>query len=54
MAETLISKGQPQQASAYLERVIQACPGTRYAETAQLRLSAIQARPTLQTDFKKP
>jgi thioredoxin-related protein len=54
LAETLIRKGQPQQASLYLERVIQAFPGTRHAETAQVRLSAIQGRPTFQTNFKKP
>jgi tetratricopeptide (TPR) repeat protein len=54
LAETLIRKGQPQQASLYLEKVVQAFPGTRYAETAQVRLSAIQGRPTFQTDFKKP
>jgi thioredoxin-related protein len=54
LAETLIRKGQSQQAALYLERVIQAFPGTHYAETAQVRLSAIQGRPNLQTDFKKP
>lgn len=53
LAETWIRKGQPQQAMACLERVIQSFPHTRQAETAQLRLAAIQGRSTFQADFKK-
>jgi thioredoxin-related protein len=53
LAETWIRKGQPRQAAACLEQVIQSFPHTRQAETAQLRLAAIQGRPTLQADFKK-
>jgi thioredoxin-related protein len=53
LAETWLKKGQPQQAARYLERVIQAFPGTRQAELAQMRLSAIQGRSTLQTEFKR-
>jgi thioredoxin-related protein len=54
MAETWVRKGQPQQAAQCLERVIQACPGTRQAEAAQLRLSYLKGQTTWQTDFRKP
>jgi thioredoxin-like negative regulator of GroEL len=54
LAETYTKKGQPQQATVYLEKVIQTFPGTRQAETAQVRLSAIQGRPTWQAEYKKP
>jgi thioredoxin-like negative regulator of GroEL len=53
LAESWIKKGQPQQAALYLERVVRTFPGTRQAETAQVRLSALNGRPTLQTEFKK-
>jgi thioredoxin-like negative regulator of GroEL len=53
LAESWIKKGQPQQAVLYLERVVRTFPGTRQAETAHVRLSAINGRPTLQTEFKK-
>jgi thioredoxin-like negative regulator of GroEL len=54
LAETLLKKGQPQQAVIYLERVQQAFPGTRQAEAAQVRLSQVQGHPTQAVDFKKP
>jgi tetratricopeptide (TPR) repeat protein len=54
LAETLLKKGQPQQASLYLERVMQTFPGTRQAEAAQVRLSQIQGQPTQAVDFKRP
>lgn len=44
-AESWLKKGQPQQAVQCLERVLQACPGTRQAEAAQSRLGQIQGRP---------
>jgi len=53
LGESWLKKGQPQQAALYLERVVRSFPGTRQAETAQIRLSAIQGRPTMQTEFKK-
>jgi thioredoxin-like negative regulator of GroEL len=53
LAETWLKKGQPQQAALCLERVVQMFPGTRQAEAAQVRLSAIQGRPTMQAEFKK-
>src|SRR5262249_37746337 len=34
LAESWLRKGQPQQATVYLERVIQTFPGTRHAEIA--------------------
>jgi thioredoxin-like negative regulator of GroEL len=54
LAETLLKKGQPQQAVVYLERVLQTFPGTRQAEAAQVRLSQVQGQPTQPVDFKKP
>ena len=53
MADTFVRKGQPQQAALYLERIVQTFPGSRNAETAQVRLSNLQGRPTFQADFKK-
>ncbi len=54
MAETWLKKGQPQQAAQCLERVMQACPGTRQAEAAQVRLSYLKGQATWQTEFRKP
>ena len=54
LAETLLKKGQPQQATIYLERVVQTFPGTRQAEAAQVRLAQIQGLPAQTVDFKKP
>jgi len=53
LAETWISKGQPQQAQVCLERVIQAFPGTRQAEAAQIRLGQLQGQPTQQAEYQK-
>jgi tetratricopeptide (TPR) repeat protein len=50
LADTLLKQGQPQRAEFYLQRVIQAFPGSRQAESAQIRLSQLQGttspRPT--------
>ncbi|HEV3203991.1 MAG TPA: DUF255 domain-containing protein [Gemmataceae bacterium] len=54
MAETWLKKGQPQQAIFYLERVIQAFPGTREADSAQTRLSQLHGQPTRPANFRKP
>jgi len=54
LAETLLKKGQPQQAALYLERVVQTFPGTRQAEAAQVRLAQIQGVPAQTVDFKRP
>jgi thioredoxin-related protein len=53
LAEAWLKKGQPQEAVVYLERVIQAFPGSHQAEIAQARLSQIQGQPTKHADFKK-
>ena len=42
LADALLKKAQPQQAEAYLQRVIQAFPGSRQAESAAIRLSQLQ------------
>ncbi len=54
LAETWLKKGQPQQAVPYLERVVQTFPGSRHAETAQLRLAQVQGRTPWQTESRKP
>jgi thioredoxin-like negative regulator of GroEL len=53
LAETWLKKGHPQQAVLCLEKVVQTLPGTRMAESAQLRLSQIQGQPNRPVDFKK-
>jgi thioredoxin-like negative regulator of GroEL len=53
LAETWLKKGQPEQAVICLERVVQALPGSRQAEAAQVRLAQIQGQPpTRAVDFK--
>jgi thioredoxin-like negative regulator of GroEL len=53
LAEACLRSGQPQQAIAYLERIVQTFPNTRQAEAAQIRLLQIQGEPTRPVDFKK-
>ncbi len=54
-AEAWLRKGSPKEAMQCLERVVQALPGSRQAEVAQMRLSQIQGQPPTRTvDFKKP
>jgi hypothetical protein len=53
LAEDFLKRGQPQQASFYLERVVMAFPNSRYAESARTRLSQIQGGPTRSIDLKK-
>jgi thioredoxin-like negative regulator of GroEL len=45
MADACLTKGESQQAYAYLERVLQAAPGTRAAESARVRLTQVNAKP---------
>jgi thioredoxin-like negative regulator of GroEL len=52
LADTWLKKGQPQQATFYLDRVIHMFPHTRHAEIAQIRLSQIQGSPSKSVDFK--
>jgi hypothetical protein len=45
LADGLLRKGQPQQATYYLEMVVKQCPGSRHAETASARLAQLQGQP---------
>jgi uncharacterized protein YyaL (SSP411 family) len=45
LAESLLQKGEPQQAVHYLERVRKMFPGTRHAEQAQSRLARLRGAP---------
>jgi thioredoxin-like negative regulator of GroEL len=53
LAESLLKKGQPQEAVFYFERVVQNYPDTRHAENAQGRLAQIRGLPSRSTDFKR-
>lgn len=53
LADSWLKKGQPQQATFYLERVVQSFPNTRHAEAAQVRLTQIQGSPARPSDLKK-
>jgi hypothetical protein len=52
LGETCLQDGQPHQAVLYLEKVVQAFPGSRQAELAQQRLLQFQGQPTRPIDFK--
>jgi thioredoxin-related protein/outer membrane protein assembly factor BamD (BamD/ComL family) len=54
LADTWLSKGQPQQAAACLERVVQQFPNSRQAEVANMRLAFIKGQPTMAADAKRP
>ncbi len=43
LAESLLKRGQPERANFYLQRVVAAFPGSRQAESAQIRIGQIQA-----------
>jgi thioredoxin-related protein len=43
LAETYLKKGMPQRAEFYFQRVVLTCPGSRQAESAQVRLTQIQS-----------
>lgn len=45
LAENLSKRGKPREAEVILRRVIQAFPGTRYAESAQIRIGQLQGIP---------
>jgi thioredoxin-related protein len=48
LADALLKKAQPQQAEFYLQRVIQIFPGSRQAESADIRLRQLQGTPRIQ------
>jgi thioredoxin-related protein/TolA-binding protein len=52
LAESLLKKGQPQEAVFYFEKVIQNYPDSRHAETAQSRLAQIRGLPARSSNFK--
>jgi outer membrane protein assembly factor BamD (BamD/ComL family) len=52
LADSYLKKGQPQQAIYYLERIVQLFPDTKYAETAQAKLTSLRGLPT-RSDSKK-
>jgi thioredoxin-like negative regulator of GroEL len=54
LSDSLLKRGQPQQAKHWLERTIHAFPGTHYAESAQIRLEQLQGAPTRRVDFQSP
>lgn len=55
LAESLLKRGQPQQAKHWLERTIRAFPGSRQAESAQIRLEQLQGTPpTRPVNFQSP
>jgi hypothetical protein len=45
VADGLLRRGQPQQATYYLELVVKQYPGSRHAETAAVRLAQLQGPP---------
>lgn len=45
LAENMSKRGKPREAEVILRRVIQAFPGTRYAESAQIRIGQLQGIP---------
>jgi outer membrane protein assembly factor BamD (BamD/ComL family) len=50
LADSYLKRGEAQKAEFYLKRVVQAFPGSRLAESAQIRLSQLQtARPEPQS-----
>ena len=54
LADSLLKKGQRAQAINHLQRVISAFPGTRQAESAQIRLGQLQGIPTLRVELQRP
>jgi len=53
LADALMKKAQPQLAEMYLQRILQAFPGSRHAEMAQIRLSQLQGLPLRRTDIQR-
>jgi tetratricopeptide (TPR) repeat protein len=43
LADSYLKHGEAKKAEAYMQKVIQAFPGSRYAESAQIRLTQLQA-----------
>jgi thioredoxin-related protein len=54
LADTMMKRNRPRDAEGYLRRVIQAFPGTRYAESAQIRISQLQGVPPGRVEVTGP
>ncbi len=54
LADTWVRKGRPQEATACLEKVVQAFPASPQAEIARSRLAQLHGQPTQRADFKNP
>jgi tetratricopeptide (TPR) repeat protein len=52
LADSLLKRGDPQRAEYYLQRVIRAFPGSRQAESAQIRLTQVQNLYPRKTDVQ--
>ncbi len=52
LADSYLKKGQRQQAIHCLQRIITAFPGSRYAESAQIRYSQLQGAEPVRVNFK--
>jgi thioredoxin-like negative regulator of GroEL len=52
LAESLLRKGQAQQALSYLEKTVRTCPGTHAAQLAQERLLEVRDQLARQADAK--
>jgi thioredoxin-like negative regulator of GroEL len=52
LAESLLRKGQAQQAMSYLEKTVRTCPGTHAAQLAQERLLQVREQLARQPDAK--
>lgn len=50
-ADNMIKRARPRDAEAFLRRVILAFPGTRYAESAQIRIGQLQGIPASRVDI---
>jgi thioredoxin-like negative regulator of GroEL len=54
LADSLLKRGDPQRAEFYLQRVIQGFPGSRHAESAQIRLTQLQNLAPRKTETQEP
>ncbi|MBI2805403.1 MAG: thioredoxin family protein [Planctomycetes bacterium] len=52
LADTYLKRGEVQRAKHYLERVLQAFPGSRMAESAQIRLTQLQGTTPVRKDLQ--
>lgn len=50
LADNMVKRGKPRDAEVFLRRVIQAFPGSRYAESAQIRIGQLQGIPANRVD----